>query len=127
MTRINLIDPKILTNKHLMGEYHEITRPFNKMINRIEKGNLKFSPPEQYVLGSGHETFFFNKLLFLYKRHKKIKKELIKRNYNININNYKKIRKEFKKKLSKTPYWNDYKPTPEECYLNMERLIERNN
>ena len=67
MTRINIVPVATLTNSHLLAEYKEITRPFNKVLARIEKHGLNnalkgVNIPDRYVLGTGHESFFFDKL-----------------------------------------------------------------
>lgn len=123
MTRINLVDPSQLTDKHLLAEYKEITRPFNKVIKRIENGTMgDVVIPETYCLGTGHETFFFNKLMFLMLRYYRLRDELIHRGVNIDMQKFLLIRRGLFNSLSDTPYWNDYNPTPEEIYLNMARL-----
>lgn len=127
MTRINLVDPSILTDKHLMAEYKEITRPFNKVIKRIDKGDTNFKVPEKYVLGSGHETFFFNKLSWLFSRYGKLYTELKRREFKIDTQKYREIRQTIYGKLYETEFWNGYEPIPEEIYLNMARLCVRSN
>ena len=135
MTRINLVDVKHLTDKHLLAEYKEITRPFNKVINRINKfGFVKalddVTISSSYVLGTGHESFFFDKLHWLWWRYFDLFEELNKRGFNIDEVKFKNIAVDLKRKLEKTKYWNDwneYKPTPEEIYLNMSRLCKRSN
>ena len=131
MTRINTIDPSILTDKHLLAEYKEITRPFNKVINRIEKHGINDALtnckiPERYTLGSGHETFFFNKLEWLYNRYLSLYRELKSRSFNVNSEAFKEISTAFLK-LAPTPYWNSYEPSPEDHYLNMVRICIRSN
>lgn len=126
MTRINLVDPSHLTDKHLLAEYKEITRPFNKVIKRIEAGTMdQVKIPKRYRLGSGHETFFFDKLEWLFIRYHHLYNELYKRGFNMDGYNFWKIRDNLAEKLVKTPYWNGYTPTPEEVYLNMSRLCRR--
>ena len=125
MTRINLVDPKALTDKHLLAEYKEITRPFNKMIKRVTDNNLPVDIPLLYVLGKGHETFFFNKLLFLWKRYGALYSELESRGYSLNSKQYEEISTKFLTFFFGTEFWNDYVPSPEELYLNMARLCKR--
>lgn len=132
MTRINCVPVECLTDKHLIAEYKEITRPFNKVIKRIEKYGVDdalkgVKIPDQYVLGTGHESFFFDKLLFLYKRYHFLKQELLKRKFNIDQNSFYNITRIFDRELRTTPYWNHWYPTPEDMYLNMARLAKRSN
>ena len=64
MTRINLVNPKELTDQHLVAEYREIfmvgsslqrsmkSKSWNKTINNI---------PKEFTLNKGHVTFLYNK------------------------------------------------------------------
>ena len=66
MTRINLIDPSLLCDKHLMAEYRELIRIPNAVFGR------KMEPKpitDDNVLGEGHVKFFSDKLTFLLKQH----------------------------------------------------------
>lgn len=122
MTRINVVPVETLTDQHLLAEYKEITRPFNKMIKRIKKGKLDINPPSSYVLGEGHETFFFDKLRWLWNRYFDIYLELENREYNLDQEKFGEISDIFFDVFSGTQFWNDYEPTPEEIYINMARL-----
>jgi deoxyribonuclease (pyrimidine dimer) len=77
MTRINTIDPKHLLDQHLFIEYREITRVAK--LARGPKPGEKF--PQQYTLGTGHVTFFYNKGTFLQNRIVLLYNELIARGY----------------------------------------------
>ena len=130
MTRINVVDVTLLSNAHLIAEYKEITRPFNKVLNRINKKGLDDCISDckislSYTLNKGHETFFFNKLKYLYNRYISLFNEMIRRGFSPNKRLYNEIRYRFYSQLSSTNLWNDYKPTQEDTYLNMARLVKR--
>ena len=126
MTRINVVPVETLTDKHLMAEYREMTRPFNKVIARIEKGTTgSIKIPPRYCLNTGHETFFFDKLKWLWIRYGQVCDELIGRRFNINLRRFCDISNHFRDVLGHTEFWNDYQPTPEDMYLNMARLAKR--
>lgn len=128
MTRINVVPVECLTDKHLLAEYKEITRPFNKVIKRMEKENTSnLSIPKTYVLGVGHETFFFDKLLWLWKRYAEVLYQLDNRGFNLDLDRFFTIQSDLKTRLANTDFWNDYTPTPEDMYLNMARLTKRSN
>jgi deoxyribonuclease (pyrimidine dimer) len=132
MTRINCISISDLTNKHLLAEYKEITRPFNKVLNRINKYGVDkalddVDIPTSYVLGKGHESFFFNKLKWLLHRYQDLGYELVERGFNINEIQYQEIRQDFWRAFPITPYFNDWEPTPDDKYLNMARLVKRSD
>lgn len=126
MTRINVVSVETLTNQHLLAEYKEITRPFNKVIKRIENGTMDdVVIPEKYCLGKGHETFFFDKLLWLHLRYLSLFEELLKRGFDIDEDKFYDISSDFSILLEDTKWWNLWQPTPEDIYLNMARLVKR--
>lgn len=127
MTRINLVEPKQLTNEHLMAEYRELPRIFTAVRNAVDKDQTPadIDIPEQYVLGTGHMKFFYNKLSYLLERYTSLYKELIDRNYNIDKAMYADI---MKAAIALPGEWfNTYEPDPEAIYLNMARLCIRSN
>lgn len=85
MTRINLVSPKELTDQHLMREYQELPRIVGLVRKAIHKGRKPsdFKIASDYILGSGHVTFFYNKLEFLRKRQLSLIAELLVREYKI--------------------------------------------
>lgn len=79
MTRINLIDPKLLTDQHLFSEFREI-KMVPKALSRSlaargVQGVLDIIPP-RFTLNKGHVTFFYDKGLYLERRYSQIKAEL---------------------------------------------------
>lgn len=128
MTRINVVPVEVLSNAHLMAEYKEITRPFNKVANRIAKGQIpsdvKISPI--YLLNAGHETFFFDKLQYLHMRYLELFDELTLRGYNLNEDNFM-VCESMMTGFSGTAWYGNYTPTHEAMYLNMARLAKRSN
>lgn len=87
MTRINAdIDPKALTDQHLMAEWREI-----KMVPQALKRSLKTksvsevlkSIPKKFCLNTGHVKHFYDKMTFLQNRYQKLTVELLSRGYQI--------------------------------------------
>lgn len=122
MTRINTIDPSDLTNEWLLAEWRELPR----IVNELENHPNRYKPkdtPAQFTLNTGHVKFFRNKLLFLAKRHRLLKRELRKRN----IKHDKKIRVElhYLRDDLKMFCCNDWTPTTKDHDLLIERLQER--
>ena len=98
MTRINVVPVQTLSDKHLLAEYKEITRPFNKVIKRVYNNTMgNVTIPDNYVLGKGHETFFFNKLKWLHDRYDQLFVELKARGFNIDGAKYVDIKTTLKK------------------------------
>lgn len=109
MTRINTIDPKHLLDQHLFIEYREITRVAK--LARGPKPGEKF--PQQYTLGTGHVTFFYDKGAFLANRMKLLYTELIARGYNPTLKTYPHHIAGLHK---------DWQPTPADHLVNLARL-----
>lgn len=81
MTRINVgISPEELPNQLLLAEHRELKR----IPNCIKSGRFNLSNiPEKFTLGTGHVSFFYNKLKYLQTRYSKIYSECLKRNLNV--------------------------------------------
>ncbi len=115
MVRINLINPKYLTDQHLIAEYNEILM----LIGHVKKHPKIHKQPKQYCLGTGHITFFKDKLVYIKQRHELIKKEMKKRNFKpTKTINLKQFRKELK---------NNYKPCTKNKTIIKQRLIQKIN
>lgn len=126
MTRINLIAPVLMTNKQLLAEYRELPR----IINKVSRGKTYKTIPAQFTMGTGHESFFGDKLWFLHKRHIAIRAELQRRH-------------EAHPKRFKGPYIisthaafnqccytqplevQDWKPSKRDILISLGRLVER--
>jgi len=81
MTRINLVPVEELVDKHLVAEKHEITRVLALARNHNTR-TVKIPPT--YRMGTGHVTFFYNKIGFIVSRYHELCKEMRKRGFNVN-------------------------------------------
>ena len=106
MTRVNLVDPKLLIDEHLVAEYREIKRIAN---NPPKNNNI----PSSYVLGQGHVTFFKDKLDYIRYRHNLITREMRRRGFNVNIELDKPHKKGF------------WMPKQHEVMVSVNRLVDR--
>lgn len=81
MTRVNVgIDPEELSNQLLIAELREIKRIPNCIkVGRFNLNNI----PERFTLGSGHVSFFYNKIGYLKSRYEKLYEQAISRNLNV--------------------------------------------
>jgi deoxyribonuclease (pyrimidine dimer) len=121
MTRINVVPPEVLSDKHLLAEYRMLPRVFTA----VKK--LKSKPsdiPEKYCLGTGHVKFFYDKCEYLMSRYTMIYRELLDRNVEVDYHLYRSV---LDSATALTPYWalEDYTPDHEAMYLNMARLVKR--
>ena len=121
MTRINLVPVQDLTDQHLMREYQELPRILGNVRKGIAAGKTpkNYKIPREYVLGTGHMTFFYDKLEFLRKRQNELIEELLNRNYKIQFIDG--------LDLSEFPdCWNgDYQPTDKAIKLSRARIQEK--
>ncbi len=122
MTRINTIHPSDLTDQWLIAEWRELPRIVNELEKHPQRFNIK-KIPKQFTLNTGHVTFFRDKLLFLAKRHRELKRELRKRN----IKHDKRIKVELHYLPSHIRMFacNDWEPNQEDHSILIERLQER--
>ena len=81
MTRINVgVDPKELSDRHLLAEHREIKR----VPNSIKSGKAKVENlPQTFSLGTGHVKFFYNKLGYLLYRYTAIHRECVRRGFKV--------------------------------------------
>ena len=124
MTRVNVVPAEELSNQHLMGEYHEITRIFTMTRNAQNRGKNKwnYGIPSEYTLGGGHMKFFSNKLKYILKRYHWLSKELINRGYNISPVPYADLINGIDKH-----WFGDYNPTEAAIKINRQRIEDRLN
>lgn len=81
MTRINLIDPKILTDQHLNAERVESTMALSSARRSLfSKSGLRSS--DTYTLGGGHVIFFHKRLGYLKRRFFDLSEEMKRRGMN---------------------------------------------
>jgi deoxyribonuclease (pyrimidine dimer) len=123
MTRVNLVPPSELHNKHLVAEYRELPRIFGLVqaaIIRGEKPDDKRNPLT-FKLDRGHCRFFYPRLRFLQIRQYSLIEEMLRRGYKVSFRDV---------PGPDTPghdhaWWRDYTPTPEALALSRARISER--
>jgi deoxyribonuclease (pyrimidine dimer) len=121
LTRINVVPPSQLSVKHLVAEYREITRLPGNLKKSLERKTKPFSSleiPPEYVLGSGHVKFFYDKMFFLQKRFESLVEEMLTRGYNPKFTDSSIFKVD-------TRFYNDYTPTNTALELNRARIAER--
>jgi deoxyribonuclease (pyrimidine dimer) len=113
MVRINLLDPKCLTDQHLVAEYDEMLM----LMAYVRKHQSLEGIPDNYCLGKGHIKFFKNKISYLKKRHELLKKEMRRRGFvarkTLNV-------KGIGKALVK-----DWKPNPQDLLIIKKRIKQK--
>jgi deoxyribonuclease (pyrimidine dimer) len=78
MTRVNLVDVSVLSDQHLIAERLELTWVFKSAIKSLHSKNGLSTYPE-FVLGTGHVSFFHDKLQYIKNRFYEITDEMINR------------------------------------------------
>lgn len=109
MTRINVIEPRLLTDSWLLAEYRELPR-ISTLARQIEDA------PGRYVLGTGHVKFFYNKGTYLAKRFTAIVAELQRRGYVLQHTKY---------RAHPEGLNNDWIPDYEAVIVNVQRLLSK--
>lgn len=113
--RINIIDPVLLTDQHLLAEYNEINMAAQSFRRSILYKTGKDIIPKEYTLNSGHVKFFYDKGEYLYRRFYGLKKELKNRTFNVKM--------EFKNYwLSKPELFQPWEPQLKDYEIIWERI-----
>lgn len=126
MTRINVVPPSELTNKHLVAEIHEITRVYGLVRKaqdrKINKYNFKdkIKQPAAYTMGTGHVYFMYDKLGFITERYYELNEEALRRNFKVNP-----IDRHTLTDGIQAWWFGDYLPTQEAIEINRNRIEER--
>lgn len=124
MTRINLLHPNVLTNRHLVAEYTEIRHIPKALKRSINSVSGVYGIPLKFTLGSGHVKFFFDKGKYIVNRFESIKDEMIKRGFNLSPD---KLDLDGKENFLLGDYNHDYVPTDEAIWIVSQRIFERIN
>lgn len=121
MTRINCIPFQELTSQHLVAEYRELPRIFGLVERTLTKGSAIDNLPREYVLGTGHCKFFYNKLGYLTDRHQGLVKEMLSRGYKPQFTGS--LKESYKHIPEK--FYGDWKPDSKAMEINRARIKER--
>jgi len=125
MTRINLIDPELLTDQHLFSEFREI-KMVPKALSRslVARGlsGVIDIIPERFTLNKGHVTFFYDKGLYLEQRYELLKAELRLRGISFNELSPFDPDRVYAENPS---LYNDYCPTGEAIEIITNRLMQK--
>lgn len=120
MTRINLVDPTLLSDAHLGAEYRELPRIFGLVRQAIERGELPetVEQPAKYVLGTGHVKFFYTRLAWLVRRFESLVEERRRRGQAVNYPTA--------PTQGIPPEWfGEWEPSSDEIEANVKRINER--
>lgn len=117
MTRINVVHPKELTDKHLLAEYRELPRVFALAHSWYMQGGQFDTLTREYTLGHGHVRFFYNKLGYCTKRHALLVNEMLSRGFRVTYKN--------PPSITISALAGDWTPTSNAIRINRERIDER--
>ncbi len=122
MTRINLINPKELSDQHLIAEYREIFMVGSALQRSIRSKTwvkTKNSLPKRFTLNKGHVRFFYDKGKYLHLRYLKIISEMKRRGMNPDPNRL------FKKEQWPEELYNDWTATEIDKKIVRLRIQEK--
>jgi deoxyribonuclease (pyrimidine dimer) len=123
MTRINVVPVEKLCRQHLIAEHRGLPRVF-ALTYKASQSTKPWTDkqPKNYILGTGHVTFFYDKLGYLAERHRELTQEMLSRGYNPTFTGC--LWQEWSNEIP-VCYWKDYVPTEEAIAINLERINER--
>ena len=118
--RINIINPKYLTDNHLIAEYRETKMATYYYVksknskNGIDKSRIS----ERYTLNKGHGYMWFNKFQFISDRFDSIVEEMRARGFKTNFTelNFTDIDEEA---------FGDFEPNQGDKRINLDRILIR--
>ncbi len=121
MTRVNLVDPSILTDQHLVAERLELSFVVSSAIRSFNsKSGLKVNPV--FVLGAGHVSFFHDKLSYIKDRHRELTNEMIRRGMKPK---YPLQKIDYVEEVLPQLMVNKYKPSDRDINIVKVRIIDR--
>lgn len=125
MTRINLIDPELLTDQHLFSEFREIKmvpKALSRSLAARGLSGVRDIIPERFTLNKGHVAFFYDKGLYLDRRYERIKTELRFRGIHFNELSPFDADRVYERHPS---LYMDYDPPEEAIQIITERLMQK--
>ena len=116
MTRINVVEPKELTDQHLLAEYREIRLLCSNLVRTLNcsVGFQERKVPKQFTLNTGHCYFFYNKGEYIRKRYEALREELHFRGIDASL--------DFPRENWPDELMNDWIPTERDRNIVRERI-----
>jgi len=124
--RCNLVDPRILTDQHLMAERRElrmIPPLLEKQVSILRKNirsELRRKIPSQFTLGKGHMLFWLDKFKFLEGRFNALTKEMKFRGFSPDPNLILAV-----DKAKHYGLYSSWLPSQTDILLSKTRIVER--
>ncbi len=118
MTRINCVPVQELSTKHLVAEYRELPRVF-RLAEKAWSAGRKVHQPEDYVLGTGHVSFFYTRLGWCKKRFHELRNEMLQRGYKPNYADVPPCT------IADSCFWQDWQPGVLALETNRQRIADR--
>ena len=102
----------------MIAEWRELPRVFGLVKKKLDEGQ-PIIISKNYTMGTGHVRFFYDKLLFLQKRHQALVKEAQKRGFKITLTEKISL-KSFPKE-----YCQDFIPSEQDLEISQQRILEK--
>jgi deoxyribonuclease (pyrimidine dimer) len=118
--RINIINPKYLTDNHLVAEYRETKMSTYNYVRskNSKKGIDKSRISDRYTLGEGHGYMWYNKFGYINERFNALVDEMRNRGFQTNFT-------ELNFSGIDSDAFGDFHPTQEDKRINLDRILER--
>ena len=125
--RVNVLNPKFLSDQHLVAEYREVKMGPKALSKSLfsKKGVDKNRISPTYTLNTGHTYFFYDKNEYLKGRLSRIVEEMKSRGIQTNFVNLIDDDYDYHPSTFKDEYWNDWTPDEAALAINMERINQR--
>ena len=119
MTRIDIVPVTELHDKHLLSGYRERPRIFRLVRNWEEKKRYP-KIPDSYRMGTGHVTFFYNKLTYILRTQYEFIEELQRRGFSPKFTDPNDLVHGI------SSYWfNDWVPQEKDLYINRQIINKK--
>ena len=127
MTRLNLVQPEDLTQRHLVAEYKEITQFMHLIEKRVNNNHAFDDIPSSYRLNGGHCLFFYNKGKYISKRFVELYNEMKNRGIAVDDDLYRERLERIERIYNLNPDLlnRDYEPFPRDYGIAINRIISR--
>lgn len=122
MTRINILQPDILTDQHLIAEYRELFMVGSALQRSLKSPNWeknKKTWPKEFTLNSGHVKFFYDKGKYLHNRYRELVQEMKDRGMKPDPN------RRFKREQWPDNLYKDWQPAVKDQIIVKERIEEK--
>lgn len=130
MTRVNLVHARELADQHAMAELREIPRLWGAVARSAahwqgtDREFIAAKVPPTFRLGTGHVSFFYDKLGYITRRIAMLRAELLLRGYNLSSQTAG-LKLVLPSHFDPDLFYKDYRPDGAALLTSRQRLAEK--